>query len=315
MKRLKNLKKLKNSGVILLAILFIIPAISLASKTKEIFVDDDAGSKQDGSYDHPYKTISKALKEADGKTKIIVKRGTYIENIVVSKDVKIIGKEAKKVIIKAENKSQATITLENKTEISNLTVEGGKQGVLVKNSGNGETTIVDCLIRNSRGDGIKIEEDGRSSDRKVNIIGNKIYENGKSGIYSQKRKIVIMDNEIFDNELDGIDLEDSIKAHIEDNEINQNDGVGIKLRLGKSDITVSKNSFYKNDKDAIEVRYEGKPGNVIIGKNGFTKNEGFGIVKLYKYSSSNSNFYGLNIEKNNYFSENKSGQISNPIKN
>ena len=315
MKIAEIVKKFKNTGVILLAIVFIVPGISLASKTDELFVDDDASGKQDGSYDHPYKTINKALKEVDGKTKIIVKRGTYTENIVVPKNVEITGKEAKKVIIKAENKSAPTVTLSNKTELSSLTIEGGKPGILIENSGNGEVTIVDCLIRDSRGDGIKVKEDDKSSDRKVNIINNKIYENDKSGIYSEKRKLVIMDNEIFDNKLDGIDLEDSMKAHLEDNEINQNKGVGIKFRVGKSSMTITKNSFYNNDKDGIEARYEGKAGGVTISRNSFVKNDGFGIVKLYKASSDNANFTGLNIEKNNNFSENEDGTISNPIKN
>lgn len=312
---LNFVKKFRNWGVILLAIVFIVPAISLASKTKEIFVDDGASGKEDGSYDHPYKTISKAISKADGKTKIIVKRGTYTENIVVPKDVKISGKESKKVIIKASNKSEATVVMENKTEISNVTVEGGKNGIYVKDAGNGEITIVDCLIRNSRGDGVKIERGDNSSDRKVNIINNKIYENDKSGIYSEKRKLVIMDNEIFDNELDGVDLDQSVKAYIDDNEINQNEGVGLKVRLNKSEITINKNSFYKNDKDGIEVRYEGKGGWINIKKNSFVKNDGFGIVKLYKHDSVDSNFSGLSVESNNNYSENRDGNISAALKN
>lgn len=312
---MKVARKFKNVGVILLAILFIVPVISLASKTKEIFVDDDASGKEDGSYNDPYKTISKALKNVDGKTKIIVKRGTYTENIIIPKGVEITGKEAKKVIIKAENKSEPAITMENKTELSSVTVEGGKSGILVKSSGNGEVTIVNCLIRDARGDGIKIERDDKTSDRKVNVIDNKIYENGKSGIYSEKRKIVIMDNEIFDNDLDGIDLESSIKAHIEDNQINQNDGVGLKFRLDKSEITVEKNSFYNNDKDGIEVRYDGRAGGVVIRNNSLMKSGRFGIMKLYKNSADNSNFTGLSIEKNNHFSENKNGNISAVTKN
>lgn len=307
-------KKSKNLGVVLLVIAFIVPAISFASKTKEIFVDDSASGSENGSYDHPYKTISKAIKEADEKTKIIVKRGTYTENIVVPKNVKIAGKEGKKVIIKAQDKSKPTVTMENKTEISNVTVEGGKPGILVKDSGNGEVTIVDCLIRDARGDGIKIAKSDNSSDRKVNIINNKIYENDKSGIYSEKRKLVIMENEIFENKLDGIDLSDSVKAYIADNEINENEGVGLKVRLNKSEITINKNSFYKNDKDGVEVRYEGKGGWISIKKNSFVKNDGFGIVKLYKYSSDDANFTGLSIENNNNYSENRDGNISSVIK-
>lgn len=312
---MKITRKAEFMGVLLLLVIFILPIISWASSREEIFVDDDASDTQDGSFEHPYKTISKAIEKSDGKTKIIVNKGVYVENITVSDNIKISGKDKKKVVIRAEDKSLPTVTLEKKTELTDLTIEGGKNGILIKYKGKGEITVSDCLIRDARGDGIKIEDGEKSSDRKVNIINNKIYENKKSGIYSEKRRLVIIDNEIFDNDLDGIDMEKSVQAYIENNEINQNDGVGVKLRLGKSDITLTKNSFYKNDKDGLEIRYDEKGGWVTVKKNSFVKNDRFGIVKIFKDSSADSNFTGLTIENNNSFSENKSGTISNPIRN
>lgn len=312
---MKITRKAEVAGVILLLAIFVLPIISLASGTKEIFVDDGASGTQDGSFNHPYKTISKAIKEAKGKTKIIVAKGVYVENITVSDNIKISGKDKKKVILKAESKSSPAVTLENKTELTDLTIEGGKNGILIKAKGKGEITVSDCLIRDAKGDGIKVEDGDKSSDRKVNIINNKIYENNKSGIYSERRRLVIIDNEIFDNELDGIDMEQSVQAYIKDNEINENDGVGIKFRLDKSDITVTKNSFYKNEKDGVEVRYDGKAGWVNISKNSFVKNNNFGIVKIYKDTSADSKFTSLVVENNNVFSENKNGKISNPIRN
>lgn len=312
---MKITRKAELAGVVLLAMVFVLPIISLASGTKEIFVDDDASGTQDGSYNHPYKTISKAIKEAEGKTKIIVAKGVYVENITVSDKIKISGKDKKKVIIRAESKSLPTVTLNRKTEITDVTIEGGKNGILIKSSGKGEITVSDCLIRDAKRDGIKIENGDKSSDRKVNIINNKIYENDKSGIYSERRRLVIIGNEIFDNELDGIDMEQSVQAYIKDNEINENDGVGIKFRLDKSDITITKNDFYKNKKDGLEVRYDGKVGWANVSKNSFVKNNNFGIVKIYKDTSADSKFTNLVIENNNVFSENKSGKISNPIRN
>lgn len=315
MKLQKNRENIKKLGLILLAVAFIVPAISMASKTKEIFVDDSANGNQDGSYNHPYKTIEKAIKNANGKTKIIVDKGIYKENIIVPEDVKITGKDKKKVIIKADSNSKPAIVLESKTELTNISVEGGKSGILIKETGKGEITITDCLIRKSDGDGIKIENGDKSSDRKVNIINNKIYENNKSGIYSESRRLVIIDNQIFDNGLDGIDMEKSTKAYIEKNEINNSDGVAIKLRLDKSDIVITKNSFYKNDKDGVEVRYEGKAGWVNIKKNSFVKNDRFAIVRIYKDTAPNANFSGLVIENNNNFSQNGKGNVADPLKN
>jgi len=310
---MNKLKKIRTWGLIGLAVVFIVPVISLASKTDEIFVNDGASGKQDGSYNHPYRTISQAIDEADGKTKIIVKRGTYKENITVPKNVKITGKSRSDVIIEARNDNKPTVTMEGKTEISDVTVKGGKPGILVKDDRKGEVTIVNCSIKDSEKDGIKIERDERNSDNKVNIIDNKIYHNDKSGIYSDKRKVVIMKNEIFENGLDGVDLDSSVKAYVAKNEINNNDGVGLKVRVDNASVTVEKNTFYNNDKDGIEVRYAGRAGYVGIKNNKLIKNEDYGIVRIYK--DSNSSFNGLVIENNNTFSENGKGELAEPIRN
>ncbi len=311
MNELKTSRKAQLGGIILLSLVFMLPVISMAGGTKEIFVKSGASGKEDGSYEHPYNTISKAIKKADGKTKIIVRSGVYRENITVPRDVKISGSDRKKVIIQGTDKNEPTVTMENKTELSDITVAEGKNGILIKDSNKkGEITVTNCLVRDARGDGIKISNGDKSSDRKVNIIDSKIYSNGKSGIFSERRRIVIMDSEIFDNDLDGIDLEKSVEAYIAKNEINENDGVGVKLRLDSAQITVTKNSFYKNGKDGLEVRSGGKTGSVNLSKNKLIKNDNFGVVKILKDVDGFTDFRGLNIAKDNTFSENKRGTIS-----
>lgn len=306
---IKNSKKIQLLGIILLGLVFVLPIISMAGGSKEIFVKAGSSGKEDGSYDHPYSTINEALKKADGKTKIIVRSGTYKENIVLPRDVKISGSDKHKVIIEG-SKNEPTITLTNKTEISDIAVVGGRNGILVKDSGKkGEITITNCLVRNAKSDGIKILNGNKSSDRKVNIIESKVYDNGKSGLFSERRRLVIIDSEFFDNDLDGIDLEKSVEAYIAKNQINQNDGVGLKLRLDNSQTTIIKNSFYKNEKDGLEVRSGGKVGYINIKKNSFVKNS-FGIVKILKDVDGFTDFRGLSVEKDNTFSQNRKGEIS-----
>ncbi|MFA6183824.1 MAG: right-handed parallel beta-helix repeat-containing protein [Parcubacteria group bacterium] len=309
-------RKIELAGVALLAVVFIVPIISLAGGTKEIFVDDGASGDQDGTYSHPYSTIGKAIEKAEGKTKIIVRKGVYKENIVIPRDVKISGSDNKKVTIQGKDNDKPTVTMGNKTELTDVTVTDGKNGILVKNSNKkGEITVSNCLIKNAKSDGIKILEGSRDSDRKVNIVESKIYSNGKSGIYSEKRRLVILDNEIFENDLDGIDIEESANVYIAKNEINQNDGVGVKLRLDNTNATVIKNSFYKNERDAVEIKSRGKIGAIIIRNNKFVKNDGYGIARVLKNAVGYMDFRGLSIDKNNVFSQNKKGTISAIIKN
>jgi len=314
MNKLKTIKKKEIAGAILLLAIFILPIISLAGSCDEIFVNDNISGKQDGSYDHPYGTISKAIEKAEGKTKIIVKGGTYKENIIIPPKVKIIGKDKRKTIIKAKDNSKPTVTLKNKSEIMKVTINGGRYGVKIKDGGKGKITIVDCHIKKAKRDGINIDRGGKDSQRKVNIINSKIYENGKSGIYSQRRRLVIMDSEIFDNELDGIDMEESSKAYISKNKIYKNDGVGIKIRLDNANSTIRKNDIFKNEKDGIEVRSGGHKGEITIKKNTIVKNERFGIVKLLNKNYGNTTFSGLIIEDSNNFWKNDNGNMSDIIK-
>jgi len=314
MNKLETIQKKEIAGAALLLAIFILPIISLAGSYEEIFVNDNASGKQDGSYSHPYSTISKAIKEAEGKTKIIVKSGTYKENIIVPSKVKIIGKDKRKTIIKAKDSSKPVVILKNKAEIMKVTINGGRYGVKIKDGKKGEITIVDCHIKKAKRDGINIDRGEKDSQRKVNIIDSKIYENGKSGIYSQRRRLVIMDSEIFDNKLDGIDIEESSKAYISKNKIYKNNGVGIKIRLDNANSTIRKNGIFKNEKDGIEVRSGGHKGEITIKKNDIVKNERFGIVKLLNKNYGNTNFSGLAVENNNNFWKNDDGNISGIIK-
>lgn len=315
MNRIKSSKRVELAGVVLLFLVFVLPVISWAGGTAEIFVKEGSSGKEDGSYDHPYSSINEAIKKADGKTKIIVRSGTYKENIIIPRDVKISGSDRHKVFIDGESKNDPTVTMTNKTEISDITVKGGKNGILIKDSGKkGEVTISNCYVRSAKSDGIKISNGDKSSDRKVNIIESKIYDNGKSGIFSERRRLVIIDSEIFDNDLDGIDLEKSVEAYIAKNEINQNDGVGLKLRLDNAQTTVIKNNFYKNNRDAIEVRSGGKIGNINIKKNNFVKNDSYGIAKVLKDADGFTDFRGLSVATDNIFHQNKKGTISGIIR-
>ncbi|MCK9378841.1 MAG: DUF1565 domain-containing protein, partial [Candidatus Moranbacteria bacterium] len=64
-------------SAILLAVL-ILPFFSFAG-TSKIYVNDGASGTQNGSINHPYKTITKALEKANDDDEIHIASGTYKE--------------------------------------------------------------------------------------------------------------------------------------------------------------------------------------------------------------------------------------------
>ena len=68
---------LRRLFLVFLALAIVVPFLTFAGSSKKLYVDIKAGSTQDGSSSHPYKTITQALKKADKNTKIYVSKGTY----------------------------------------------------------------------------------------------------------------------------------------------------------------------------------------------------------------------------------------------
>jgi pectin methylesterase-like acyl-CoA thioesterase len=58
---------------------------------REIFVDDDFYYPRDGTAEHPYQTISEAIKLANEGDTIYVFGGTYNETLIINKKISLIG--------------------------------------------------------------------------------------------------------------------------------------------------------------------------------------------------------------------------------
>jgi hypothetical protein len=197
------------------------------------------------------------------------------------------------------------------SEINKVTIEKGKNGIWVK--GNAKVSIIDCIIRKNSSDGIKISEGKVKSNNKVNIIGNKIKYNGRSGIFSGKRKISIIDNDIIENESDGIDLVSGTSAWIEKNEIKNNRKSGVKLILDGSDIWTKNNSIRNNGGEGIEISaYEGT-GRIDINKSKIIGNDRYGIAKIARARFAQSIWNGLTVQSNTSIEGNVLGAISRII--
>lgn len=304
----------KKLGALMLLASLTIPALSLAG-TKDIYVDDDASGKQDGSSKHPYKTIWAAIEEAedeDKKVEIHLAPGTYKENIVIPKRVKVFGSDKNEVTIKSDDDDKAVVKLNHKSEINKVTIEGGRYGVLV--DGDDRASIVECIIKDNEGDGVRIEPASVEEKYLVSITDSKIYDNEGSGIYSEKRQLSIINNEIIDNDGDGIDIEEKSSAWIHNNDIKNNDKSGMKLTLDGSNIWSKGNTIRDNGREGVEVNAYGGYGRIDINKSKLYKNQNYGIARVQRGNFSSNIWNGLTVQEDNIFWENAIGTLSGVLR-
>ncbi|RLF60439.1 MAG: hypothetical protein DRN25_02690 [Thermoplasmata archaeon] len=173
-----------------------------------------------------YPTIQEAVDHARSGDTIIVRDGTYIENVVIDKPHLTIKSEngSKKCIVKAKSQSKPVFEIdEDYIALTGFTIMGRSYGILLLRSQNNE--ITNNVISNNAGDGISL-----LYSRNNNIENNIISNNERIGIdltYSQNN--IIANNEISENEGWGIILEGSSNNNdITENRISKN-GWGIYL--------------------------------------------------------------------------------------
>ncbi len=295
-------------GALLLLVIFVSPFLTFASSRGDMYVDGSKSGMENGTQANPYHTISEALVHADSKTDVHVAKGEYSDNIEIPKGVKIFGSDKDEVIIRAKNKKKVVISMNDKTEINKLTIEKGREGVWVKK--NAYVSIVKCVIKNNKEDGINIGSGSTKKKSAVNISDSIIRDNGRTGIFSQKRRIVLMDNEITNNDSDGADIAAGASAWIQDNEFDNNSGSGLKLRLDDSDIWTKSNSYRNNNHSGIEINAYGASGRIDINKSKFSGNDNFGIVRVARGAFSASVWNGTTVQSNTTFNVTKQGEIS-----
>ena len=294
------------------AVLFFValPFLATSSNTKKIYVETSASGTQNGSSEHPFKTIKQAMKEADEKTEIHISKGTYEENVDMKKGVKIFGEDEDDVVIESDDKDEPTVFMRHKTTINKVTIKKGKYGVKVDDDA--KASIVKCVVKDSRGAGIKIKGDGKHKDDMVSISKTVVKENDGPGIFvPEKRRISITESEIVENKGDGIDLGKNISAWIADSSIKNNKKSGMKLVIDGASIWTKSNSIRNNNREGVEVSWYGGAGKINIAKSKFFKNERFAVARVQRgYFNSGLRGQYLTFDDKNVFGENIFGDIS-----
>lgn len=275
--------------------------------SKSLYVDEDNKGKEDGSRDHPYRTISKALKNAKGGTNVFVAKGKYRENITIPSDVKVIGgKDNDDVVIEADNRSQPTVVMKDDTELNKITVVGGRHGIRVLDHDSAK--IVRVVVKNSSRDGIHIENGTRERKQQVLIDRSVIKNNRMAGIFSEKRWVIILDSDITGN-ADGVDFTGGVKAWFEDNRINDNQGSGIKAVLDEASIWSKNNSIRRNGREGIEINAYGAAGQIGFKKAAVIDNGRYGIARVARTPDGFKALGGVILE-NNRLEGNARGALS-----
>lgn len=308
-----EINKQKAGLVAIIAVILIaLPMFAFSSRTHKIYVDNNASGTQDGSKDHPYKTISKAISESDGKTEIHVDSGIYKENITLKSDMKLFGEDKNDTIIEAASDGDSVVTMRDDTVINKVTIRGGTNGIKVREKASAE--IIKCVIMDNDRDGIKIESDGTSDSRKVSISKNTLKDNGWNGIYAGRRNLSIMDNDIYKNSKDGVEVAKGSKAWISGNTIKDNRGSGMKLTIDGSDIWTKSNDLRNNKREGLEVNFSGAAGKINLAKSKFRSNGRYGIARVQDFpiNANSANLWKryLIFDNANQFYKNDGGDIS-----
>lgn len=268
------------------------PVVALGG-SKAIYVDKDNKGSEDGSRNHPYQSIEKALRKAKKSTTVYVAKGTYKENITIPKDVKLVGgKNIDDVVIKGDD-DEPTVSMKDDTEINNITISGGRHGIRVLEEA--EAKIVKVVIKKSVRDGIHIDRGTREKKDRVLIDESVIKDNKMAGIFSEKRSVIVTNTDIFSN-ADGVDLVGGVKAWFADNRIQDNRGSGFKLVVDGTDFWSKKNSIRRNGREGAEINSYGGHGNIGFKKATFIDNRRYGVARVAR--SPKANFANVFLEEN-----------------
>lgn len=297
--------------------LVLVVPVFVFGGSQTLYVDKDGSGSENGTSSHPYHTISKALKNADGGTEVRIKNGTYKENITIPKGVKVLGdsKKRDKVVIENDNKDLPTVIMKHNTALSYVTVKGGRHGVRILEDA--KAHIFDTVIKKSDRDGIHIDAATRDKKHQVIIDKVRIADNDRAGIFSEKRFIVIINSDVVSNGSDGINLAAGTKAWFENDRFDDNKGSGAKLVLDGASIFSKKNSFRDNKREGVEVNASGAAGTIELKRASFVGNDRHGVARVARTVAGTRMFgnlsFGTGINASR-FETNAFGSLSSIVK-
>ena len=271
-------------GLFLLSGLFI-SASSDELDTKEmIFVDDDAESSwYDETHVH---TIQEGIDNASNSYTVFVYMGTYFENILVDKSIKLIGENRPNTIIDGQdvgcvinvtvsNVSISNFMIQNSGNFSNMGYSDAGVSVItdytdkLENCSFHNNIITDCLI------GIRI-----INGMNMTIHDNVLKDCGIGISTAGLEHFLIENNEILNNERGLYIGFESKQGHISENIIRNDSQRGMGIYYSKNN-TIWSNTIKNNSGYGIEIKMGLVSENNSIHHNNFDNNSYPGAFDYY----------------------------------
>ncbi len=238
--------------VCLVGNLFLIENCAAAGKT--IYVDDsNTAGPWNGTQDYPYKTIHDAIAAANTGDTVSVLNGTYNENVVITKNLTLIGENRDTTFIDGGGNghvvnAHGTSDSEIYVHISRLTLinSGGSGFDCVTFSYVTTSEIADNKILNSQeGEGISLDHCDA-----ITVSNNLITNNKVAGISVTASDENIIENNIIQNNQKGIHLASfSMNNQIISNTISDNSVYGIYVFQSSSNL-FTRNNLWGNSQNA-----------------------------------------------------------------
>jgi parallel beta-helix repeat protein len=256
-----------------------------------------------------YTTIQEAidaLETLDGHT-IFVEEGTYYENVVVDKSLKLVGEEMNSTIIDGGLVGNVTQVLANDVLMANFTI--CNSGVGLKSAGIMLVNVIRCSII---GNNIKNNQNGiwlYFSTANM-VLSNEVEANDNDAIIvSHCSDTTLMKNNLTANGRYGVNVEYSESNIITINHADRNGDDGILIHWSSNNTILDNQAIY----NAVGgLRIEHSWGNTVVQN---TVSDGYyGIRLSYGCTSNNSlvrnsvhhNFVGIDLRQatNNSITEN-----------
>lgn len=236
-----------------------------------------------------FNTIQEAINSAttqNGDT-IVLKTGTYTENIVINKKITLKSSDGANVILRAADSSNSVITVTSSgsgSTIENLIIEGSTALYGICLNGASNCTIYNNSFLNNT-EGICLE-DSENNTIQTNYINNS-FANGVG--LSNSLNNLITENTITNSSWTGIYLLSSNNNTIQKNTVNSNsDGMDIYNSLNniitKNTITNNSNNGLTIYNSAVNIHFNIILGNTVYG----LENDGTSTI------NATNNWWGTN---------------------
>lgn len=247
-------------------------AMPVSAFAKTVYVDEDGDDGDDGSSDHPYKTLEAAAEEVNegDADEVKIGKGSFSDSVTFDQGVSIEGEG------KGSTTLTGTLTFKKKVNIKDLSIRTkAKNAVIIGKSSSATVKNVD--IRDYAGIGIWV----MSGSGELTIEDSRIGGGGGKGVYAEAgTKLNVYNSTIINNKQEGLDIRQNTRGTIKNNVIENNSESGIELIVGSSDFVISGNDVKRNGASGIAFQFyeiKKKLGTITATGNTVSGNHKFGI--------------------------------------